>query len=616
MEKDRIYLAQGSEGSSKQAEMPSITALEGGDLLLFSVPGEDVRAQKRMQWNGEEILVALTQTRDCFVSLPTTCKALGLNPRGQLQRIQRTPALQVGLRQLPLSTRGGLQRLNCLHTDLVASWLAGMHNRMLTDDLRQQIEGYSTRLAETEQLLRLLATGSSLIEIEIDPQPQQQIQEPHPSPAQVEINPVSETALTIAESDISLVVDLDEAQIVEEPLLEEKETPDVAEDLVQQSWLLQDDSPFDGSDDQQKQQALLTTLPGINTAAILVTTGYQEDRAIREATLARKADWEEEPVSQRMRYIASNKLHIYLGDPEHPLSLVETNNVIRALGESTVLTARILLGLWNIRRAEHQLTKDGSAAIRIDDILEWRGVQKHQRTLYSGTQKRSTDGYQWKHKQQVHRDIKLLELCHLRGIHMVTIKGKARQFSVDGPYLRVTSVKETTTAQKEDIIGYFIAPGAWINTYEEHGNIALIEIDRRIFQLNPQNDQIALRIALFLTEHWRMQAKTRQYTDPIMMQDVLTASMVPVDKTNLTTRFIPRVEAAIRKLKESGIVGDAHPLSQIDRTQTRWGKEWLQVQWSFLPPIDLLRPMPALSSEEHYHALPLLTQHKEENTPS
>src|SRR5262249_52455100 len=115
--------------------------------------------------------------------------------------------------------------------------------------------------------------------------------------------------------------------------------------------------------DQQELRTVLTNVPHISSTAALITTNFQEDRAIREATLARKVDWEEDPEFRRMRYIASNHLHVYLGDPEHPLSLSEALQRIRALGETTILTARILLGLWNIRRCENQLTKDGSAAI-------------------------------------------------------------------------------------------------------------------------------------------------------------------------------------------------------------------------------------------------------------
>src|ERR1019366_548888 len=229
------------------------------------------------------------------------------------------------------------------------------------------------------------------------------------------------------------------------------------------------------------------------------------------------------------------------------------------------------------------------------------------RPTYPGATKRSTDGYQWIHKQQVHRDIKLLELCHLRGYHTINVEGKFRQVRIDGPYLRVASVRDVTNKTEADLIGYFIAPGAWINTYEEHGNFFLAEIDRRIFQLHPQKDQIALRIALYLTEHWREHLKTGGYTDPITIQELLIASMVPIDSHHLTTRFAPRVEAALATLCKQVIVGNARPLVPVDTTQAHWGKEWLHTPWSIVPPTNLFqRSLQDRQNEQR--DLPLLSE--------
>jgi hypothetical protein len=505
---------------------------------------QDMVAQYVLSCLDGEVPIVLMSTGACYISLPSSCAVLRLNVRGQLQRIQRTPELLAGLRQLPLQTRGGIQRINCLEAEKVESWLAGLHMQGPTDPLREKIVAYHVALTGA---IAALQAGPPMQEVV----PTQGKDTPAPHETMQRVHAHQELAQ-------QLLPQLD---------------PELTDDL-------------------HEQRALLATLPGIASAPVLVTTSFQEDRAIREATLARTADWTAEPLSQRLRYIASNKIHVYLGDSEHPLSMAETLEKIRELGESTVLTARIILGLWNIRRYDEQLAKDGSAAIRVEDILELRGVQKHSRAMYPGSQVRRTDGYQWKHKQQVHRDIKLLELCHLRGSHTVIVKGKARQFVIDGPYLRVTSVKEPTSENEEDIIGYFVAPGAWINTYEEHGNLFLAGIDRRIFQLHPQNEQIALRIALFLTEHWRQHMRTGRYGDPITMQELLAASMVPIDRSNLTTRFAPRVEAALQRLCSKGVVGEARPLTPVDITKAQWGKDWLLTQWKILPPADMLPHTP------------------------
>lgn len=502
---------------------------------------EDVLLQQDIYYRGDTLLAVLTTRNNIYLSVPSVSNALNLNARGQLQRIQRTPELADGICQLLLKTRGGKQRVSCLHLSKIHLWLTGVKVQNLFDDEQMKLERYQQEIAEfvMHHFLAYLEQNGGATQ-----------------PVQNE--------LPFAEQRIVEIIEPVEG---DDPFLS-LEVPIVEE--------------------QQELRTLLASIPYINSTTMLTTTSFQEDRAIREATLARKTDWEEEPEFNRFRYLASNQLTVYVGDPAYALTTTEALQRIRALGESTILTARILLGLWNIRRSDNQLAKDGSAAIRVDEILEWRGVEKHSRT-YVGSDKRFTDGYQWKHKQQVHQDVKLLEQFYLRGRHSVLIKGRIRRFVIDGPYLRVTSVKETTQIEEGEPVGYFIAPGAWINTYEEHGNVFFAEVDRRIFQLNPQNEQIALRIALYLTEYWRQHARTGDYERPIVMHDLLTASMVPIDESHLTSRFAPRVEAALKKLVADGIIGEARQLTVIDMHQAQWGRDWLEAQWRILPPYDLMR---------------------------
>ena len=513
--------------------------------LLFMLGDDEVVAQQTVEYLGDELLILLTRTGELYLSLASVCAALGLNIRGQTQRIGRTKNLVSGLRLLPIETRGGVQRINCLLLSKLTAWAIGIQVRGQTRHLQAKVEAYQRGVAE-QRLVELLANNSST------------------RPIEVEVMVVESTAESV-------------------PL----ELPVTQQLLPLTEGALEQDP-------QLELRTLLAQLPQIKLTSTLAITSYQEDRAIREASLAREADWQEEPGHHRMRFVTSNRISVYVSDPDTPFDVADALERIRALGETTVLTGRILIGLWNIHRSEGRLAKDGTAPIRLEDILEWRGVQKHSRTLYPGSEKRSTDGYQWKHRQQVHQDIKLLEQYYLRGQHTVVVKGRARKFLIDGPYLRVTSVRETTNEEEGEVVGYFIAPGGWINTYEEHGNLFLANIDRRIFQLNPQNDQIALRIALYLTEYWRQQARTGDFDEPIVMEDLLSASMVAVDKANFTSRFIPRVEAALQKLKTQGIIQDAWPLRQVDRMKPHWGREWLATRWRITPPVEQVpgRPLP------------------------
>jgi hypothetical protein len=320
----------------------------------------------------------------------------------------------------------------------------------------------------------------------------------------------------------------------------------------------------------------------------MAVTNYRPDQAVREASLAQKDQWK--PGSDgELFYLASNALEVYLGTREHPLELPQAFKQIRQLSESTVLTGRILLGLWNIRRYNHRVSKNGSVAVLLEEILQWQGIQKHSRVAHPGTTKRYTDGYRTEQKQRVIQDLVLLASCNVRGTSMITVKGKSAAIEVDGPYMRYSVVSRKTGPDEKSIIGFLVSPGDWISTYEQHHHQYLAEVDNQVFKLNPQNDRYALRLALYLTERWREQAQEGTFSTPITMSDLLAASMIAVDERHLTVRFLPRIEAALAQLEEMGVIGKFVCLTPIDTTQARWGKEWLASRWEILPPLQLIR---------------------------
>lgn len=329
----------------------------------------------------------------------------------------------------------------------------------------------------------------------------------------------------------------------------------------------------------------------------LAVTNYRPDQAMREASLAQKDQWRPRE-SGEVAYMASNALEVYLGSRDHPLELTAALKRIRQLSESTVLTARIVLGLWNIRRHNARVSQNGSVAILLDEILQWQGIQKHSRVAHQGGTKRYTDGYRTEHKQRVIQDLSLLASCNVRGTCTVAVRGRSIAIEVDGQYLRYSVVSRKIGPQERTIIGFLVSPGDWITTYEQHQNYYLAEIDSQIFKLNPQNDRYALRLALYLTERWREQAREGNFSTPIVMAELLAASMIAVDERHLTVRFIPRIEEALAQLEALGIVGKQTCLTAIDKTtQARWGKEWLAAQWEILPPLTLLREYQAIGKK-------------------
>ncbi len=352
-----------------------------------------------------------------------------------------------------------------------------------------------------------------------------------------------------------------------------------------------DDAQTEGSAALKQQEHLeiiarIPALPSEEASPWLSVMNYQPDQAIRQATLARAEQWQEEDAY--LSYRASNDLLVYLGNKKHPLPVEEALNTIRRFSTSTVVTARIVLALWHLRRHESQLTKNGSAAIRLDEVLALRGVKKQSVIAYPGTEVRYSNGYRTEDKQAILGDLSLLELCFVRGKCTVCVNGRWQTFFVDSEYLH-SSVVYRQTIWGEEVAGLFVNAGDWINAYEESGNSYIAEVERTIFRLNPQNEQHELRIALFLTERWREQARRQEFAAPISMEQLLEESVIPVDKKHFTDRFIPRIEDALQQLYSKGILGvPARCLTPVDRSQTRWTKSWLAAQWVLLPPEDII----------------------------
>lgn len=319
----------------------------------------------------------------------------------------------------------------------------------------------------------------------------------------------------------------------------------------------------------------------------LTTTQYHPDRAVREASLAQKALWKN--AEGEVSYLASNDFSvIYLGTEGHPLEVKEALHSIRKLSESTVLTARIILGLWNSRRLNKHMSKDGNVAILLDEILQWQGAQKHSRQAHPNGAKRYTDGYRTEQKKRVIEDLRLLAACHVRGTCELVVGGKATQLEIDGPYIRYDTVSRRTPRGEKVVLGFLISPGGWVGTYEQHQNESFAQIDRQIFTLNPQNDRYALRLALYLAELWREQAKQGNFSQPIAMIDLLNNSMIDADTHHLSD-IVPRIEIALERLKAMNIIGHIQCLDPVDKQQARWGKEWLAARWEILPPVTLIQ---------------------------
>ena len=514
---------------------------------------EIVVEQRTIHFRGDTLLAALTNRNNYYVSIKTICAALDLNLKGQIQRIKRTDYLVEAFRVIVMNTSGGRQQVACIHIDSIEIWLAELRfGRQARQELLDKSSIYQRDLAHW--------------------------------------------ILTI------FLEQEEEVKPRKEPMLR----------VIQQPEHEFDNSDIDIIDEEKKKLFILSNVPAPEIHTHLVSTMSQVDQSIREATFALEDQWD---MSEDIpTFLASNKLQVYLSTQNPPLRVDEAQGKIRQLGGGTILTARIAMGLWNLRRHDERLAINGSVAVRLDEILAWRGLQTHNRPTYSTYgifNEVQNDGYRLEQRLQVLKDFEVLSSCYVRGQCTVEIQQQKRSkvtttektFYIDGPYWRYSTVKTKNLFHEEEIVGLFFSPGDWILTYETYNNDFFAEIDRRVFALNPQSEQHELRLALYLVERWRQQHSNTT----IEMQELLNESMITINPKNIT-RLISRIEDALTKLWHRGILGAAPScLTEIDRNKSRWARDWLASQWQLVPPGRKQVPIHQSQKNSALHGqLPLL----------
>ncbi|HMA33487.1 MAG TPA: phage antirepressor N-terminal domain-containing protein [Chloroflexia bacterium] len=119
--------------------------------------------QRMIPFLDAELIAALTTQGDIYINLPGMCRALGLDSRGQLQRIRRRDVLERGLRRIPLETpKRGRQLTYCLRVDKLGLWLGGMETKSLDAGFRDKIIAYQEELAPIATRLFLRLAGGQV----------------------------------------------------------------------------------------------------------------------------------------------------------------------------------------------------------------------------------------------------------------------------------------------------------------------------------------------------------------------------------------------------------------------------------------------------------------------
>jgi hypothetical protein len=103
--------------------------------------------QREVTFYDDELTAVRADDGRVYASLRHMCDALGLNSRGQSQRVDRHAVLKQGKGVCKIHTPGGAQSIVVLRADLVPLWLAGVRTSMVNEEIRPKLERFQEEAA-------------------------------------------------------------------------------------------------------------------------------------------------------------------------------------------------------------------------------------------------------------------------------------------------------------------------------------------------------------------------------------------------------------------------------------------------------------------------------------
>ncbi|GHP00869.1 hypothetical protein KSF_109160 [Reticulibacter mediterranei] len=507
--------------------------VETGMIEERSLPTEQIEIPKlRITFD-----IVLADDGERYISVPALCDAIGLEPGPQRRRIRRQQELYAGLRVLKLATSGGEQGVSCLQANKVSIWLEGIQHARLNSQQKGRLsilqeELVTLALSTFSEFSLMLAKAST-----------------------------EDTAVALAPA--AEVDDLRE-EVIEEALHKASSI-----DLPQ----------------LPEQEVIFAQLMQRQPGSHIVITSTSQDAAFRASCLEGIEQWV--TTANPPYFLSREKIVVYLENPTHTIDRESAEKRIRSFGETTVTTARIALGIWFLEQNNPTLAQsNGTVAIRPEDILQWRGIAKHSREAYPGSEARVTDGYERKYYQQVHRDFLYLQDCY-----MYSDQGLPVTF--EGPYAHVTVIRgqRTLWSKPNEPLVYLFAPAGWITSPTGQAYTQLGIASKRVFELRPNRHKYAFRIALYLIERWAQLAETGNFAEPIRTDDLLRSSILSPDAVDFATLSRGIEQALLNILPTYQILGKVQkyvPPAHVSRSTK---EEFLSTYWSLPPHDEILKQL-------------------------
>lgn len=103
--------------------------------------------RKEIGFNGVN-LIGVCFEEKLYIIVKNFCEVLGINYKGQIQRIKRDEVLSKGGCKIHLPSNGGNQETNLLELDYVPIWLAGIKANQCKEEIRSFLKEFKLKVKD------------------------------------------------------------------------------------------------------------------------------------------------------------------------------------------------------------------------------------------------------------------------------------------------------------------------------------------------------------------------------------------------------------------------------------------------------------------------------------
>ena len=248
------------------------------------------------------------------------------------------------------------------------------------------------------------------------------------------------------------------------------------------------------------------------------------------------------------------------------------------LDPATSIVHEAALAKWLHAHRSGTLLASGAVAIRVDEILEMRGLKKA-----------TNGGYKLEQKLDVSRRLMRLDKVFVRGGYTApdgkahTVSGRLLNVVVDEEYdLLGNPTPFAVLVRPGDAVWNFYAASDYLADYY----LAIARLDTR-----QGVQRLAYLIGRYLINQFRVRESTQNFSQPFLVRTLLESARVQIEaNASHYTRFREQFDDALERLAKDGVLatwqyaeGDEEGLPPVG-----WFAPWLRCRIVVTPPAAVI----------------------------